>query len=236
MRRVSTDAIVYRVIKYSDSSCIAEAFTLDYGKIKLFMPKAFSKRGGVVKLVPSSIDFLQKDNSDLDKLYSILPDSSYLHFLEEPNISVRLSLICEVIDLLLPLDECHEVIYNMLLKMNRGNARKVVIYAVYAILKNSGNMPNLYRCSDCGDDIKDISFYVNDVCFCANCKDSKNNKVEPNINLIFRALKSKELYRNLTINFNEEVSTLSIFISHIEHATGRKIKTFTAYREILSLL
>ena len=47
MERILSEGIIYKISKYADNSAIASAYTLDYGKIKLFMPKAYSSKGGV---------------------------------------------------------------------------------------------------------------------------------------------------------------------------------------------
>ena len=44
MERVLTDGIIYKISKYADNSAIASAYTLDYGKIKLFMPNRRNRK------------------------------------------------------------------------------------------------------------------------------------------------------------------------------------------------
>ena len=41
MERILSEGIIYKISKYADNSAIASAYTFDYGKIKLFIPKAY---------------------------------------------------------------------------------------------------------------------------------------------------------------------------------------------------
>ena len=72
MERVLSEGIIYKISKYADNSAIASAYTYGYGRIKLFMPKAYSSKGGVQTFIPGEIDFLKKDTSELNKLSSLL--------------------------------------------------------------------------------------------------------------------------------------------------------------------
>ena len=92
MERILSEGIIYKISKYADNSAIASAYTLDYGKIKLFIPKAYSSKGGVQTFIPGEIDFLKKDTSELNKFYNFRPDTAYMEYASTPAISLRLSL------------------------------------------------------------------------------------------------------------------------------------------------
>jgi len=248
MAHITTDGIIYKIVTYSDSSCIATAFTEDYGKVKLFMPKAFSKRSGITKFIPSTLDILRKENRDLSKLYSYTTNSNYISFIEVPEITIRLNLLFDIIDSLLPLDENYNIIYKMILRMNRSNIDKATIFTIRAVLKLSGNLTDFYYCKRCSNPINDSSTYLNGDVVCINCvsindTNSSNNIniddayiIPSEVNLLLRALQSKELYQNIIINRKQDEKILELFVKHIEVVIGRKLKSYRSFKELMSTL
>lgn len=245
MGHITTDGIIYKIVTYSDSSCIATAFTEDYGKLKLFMPKAFSKRSGITKFVPAKLDILRKENRDLSKLYSYTTDPKYLPFLEAPEITIRLNLLFDIIDSLLPLDENYDIIYKMILRMTRANIQKATIFTIHAVLKLSGNLTDFYYCKRCNNTINDSSLYLNGDVICTACTENNtinntysadNYAISSEVNLILRALLSKELYQNMIVTRKQDENILDLFVKHTEFVLGRKLKSYRSFRELISTL
>jgi DNA repair protein RecO (recombination protein O) len=103
--RTHSKGIFYKLLNFSDNSAVGYAFTEEYGKLKFFIDKAFTKRGSVYKLIPGEIDFLKKENTDLNKFYSFKEDLTYYYFFEYLPLYLRLYLIFEVIDMLYNIEE-----------------------------------------------------------------------------------------------------------------------------------
>ena len=238
MKRISSNGIIYKYVVYSDSSCIASVFTEEFGKLKLFMPKAFTKKSGVVKFVPSTLDILRKENSDLFKLYSHSPHAKYISFLEVPDISIRLNLIFDIIDSLLPLDESYEYLYKLILNINKENAHKAIIYIIYIVFKISGSLPSFYTCRVCNNEIDLLSFYYEGDIICDKCVDKKTSTtpISEEINIIIKALKCNSTYKNMVISQDQEDKILQLFVEHVELVTSKKLKSFKSFRELLYYL
>ena len=60
----------YKLLNFADSSAIGFAFTEEHGKLKFFINRAFTKKGSIYKIIPGEIDFLKKENTDLNKFYN----------------------------------------------------------------------------------------------------------------------------------------------------------------------
>lgn len=238
MKRISSNGIIYKYTIYSDSSCIASVFTEEFGKLKLFMPKAFTKRSGIVKFIPSTLDILRKDNSDLFKLYSYSPHAKYISFLEVPEISIRLNLIFDIIDSLLPLDESYEYLYKLILNINKENVHKAIIYIIYIVFKISGSLPSFYTCRVCNNEINSLSFYLEGDIICDKCVGGKKSHtpISEEINIILKALKCNSTYKNIVIDKTQEDHVLQLFVQHVEVVTSKKLKSFKSFRELLYYL
>ncbi len=238
MKRISCSGVIYKYTVYSDSSCIASVFTKEYGKLKMFMPKAFSKRSGIVKFVPSTLDILRKENSDLFKLYSYSPDAKYISFLEVSDISIRLNLIFDIIDSLLPLDESYEYLYKLILNINQENVHKAIIYIIYIVLKVSGSLPSFYTCRVCHNDIEALSYYLEGDIICDKCVGGKKLPIpiSNEINPILKALSCNSSYKNMSISKTQENNILQLFVEHVEVVTSKKLKSFKSFRELLFYL
>jgi DNA repair protein RecO (recombination protein O) len=89
MTEVTTSAIIYRIFKYSDKSAIALALSPQYGKFKLFMPRAYSRKSGFMTFVPGTLTFLIKEHSDLHKFISFTHEPSFYHYIQTPDIIIR---------------------------------------------------------------------------------------------------------------------------------------------------
>ncbi len=236
MERKFTESIIYRVIKYSDNSAIAFSFSKEYGKLKLFIPKAYSKKNGILSFVPGEIDFLKKDNSDLNKLYSFRPNPNYKYFIEEPIIYLRLTLIFDVFDNLYDVSQKEDILWNMILRLRQDNVYNATIFIIYTLLKKSGYMFEFYHCQNCGCEINGNATLIDGFTYCKTCKNSGYIKINTDDLLILKALNNTDLYKKLKITLRKELSILEIFIKHIEVSTGKGLKSFSTFKSLVSSL
>lgn len=236
MERIFTPGLIYRLIKYTDSSAIALAFTRDFGKLKLFMPKAYTKKSGIMTLVPGEMDFLKKDNSDLNKLYGFRHDPAFMAFVEEPAVSLRLSLIFDVFDNIYETEQKEPALWTMITRFNKENASSALIYTFYVMLKNSGLMFNRGFCSACGKETRGGAALAGGLYYCRDCAPDVSLKIGYGEDLILRALGRPELYRNIKISGAQEAGVLDILICHTEAAVGGRLKSYGAFKALISSL
>lgn len=233
MERVLTDGIIYKISKYADNSAIASAYTLDYGKIKLFMPKAYSSKGGVQTFILGEIDFLKKDSSDLNKFYNFRPDTSYIEYPSTPAISLRLSLYFDIFDKFYELEQEDRVIWTILQKYKTAEYSKINLFSIYALLKNTGHMFNFSECSSCGEKIIEQGALYNGNYYCQKCAPAESFFTTGYVNTVLRAFANQELYKNLKVSIYDELSVLDLFVYHIESITGNFLKSYKLFKELI---
>lgn len=239
MERIITDALIYKVNKYADSSAVASAYTYDYGKIRVFIPQAFSKKRGVYTLIPGEIDFLKKENSDLCKLYSFRPYTEYMDYASIPEISLRLSLFFDIYDKFYGIEQQDSVFWKIITSYKSlKEYSKINLFGIYAVLRNTGHMFEFKECGSCGKSLIDEEeiYLSNNICYCSNCKVDNYFTINSYSFLILKAFEKKELYKNIKINRHNELAILDMFNSHIESITDNKLKSIRLFKEmILSL-
>lgn len=236
MERVFIEGIIYKIVKYTDRSAIAAAYSYDYGKIKLFIPKAFSGKNGILAFVPGEIDCLKKTNSDLNKLYAFRQFPEYMNYVEDPHISLRLSLFFDVFDNLYETEQRENLLWTLLKKFKSADPGKVLIFSIYAMLKNTGQMFGNSACCRCGKEPEDSAFLSGGYYFCENCAPEGAFEASFDANLILRSLGKNPLYKNININKAQEMKTLEVLIRHTETITGKKIKSYPTFKEMMCSL
>lgn len=236
MERVFIEGVIYKLIKYTDKSAIAVAYSFDYGKIKLFMPKAFTNKGGIIALVPGEIDCLKKNNSDLNKLYAFRQFPEYMPYVENPFISVRLNLLFDIFDNLYETEQKETLLWTLLKKFNSTEPAKVLIFSIYAMLKNTGQMFDFETCQTCGKVTEDSGALADGLYYCQNCAPIGSLKTDFDVNLILRSLSKSALYKNMNVTRNQENQILDVFVAHIENVTGKKIKCYKTFKELMRSL
>ena len=215
MERILSEGIIYKISKYADNSAIASAYTLDYGKIKLFMPKAYSSKGGVQTFIPGEIDFLKKDTSELNKFYNFRPDTTYIEYASTE------------------LEQADTVIWTIIKKYKTSDYSKINLFSIYALLKNTGHMFNFNICSSCGAKIEEQGALNNGLYYCNKCAPENSFYTESYVNTILRAFSSQELYRNIKISKYDELSVLDLFAYHIEQITVSLLKSYKLFKELI---
>lgn len=233
MERLITDALIYKVTKYADNSAIASVYSYDYGKLKLFLPKAYSNKSGIHTFIPGELDFLKKDTTDLNKFYSFRIDTNYAEYLSTPAVSLRLSLYFDIFDRLYDIEQQDNVIWTIITKYKTADYSKINLFGIYALLKNSGHMFNFNVCAECGSKIKEQgSLYLGQY-FCSTCAPKESYTPKSYVNTIMRAFSNQELYKKMKISINDEISVLDLFIHHIENITEKELKSYKLFKELI---
>ncbi|AEI14531.1 hypothetical protein Flexsi_0867 [Flexistipes sinusarabici DSM 4947] len=231
MKRIKTPAIIYKMMMYSDKSAISTAFSLSHGKIKLFINKAYSKRGGISKMLPGDLDFLKKSSSDLNKFYAFYQNIGMSHFLESPAVYLRMNLIFEIFDMFYGLDMPDERLWRLLMNVTPHNFRKSSIYISDYILNESGFRDNFIFCSSCDKHMVE-GFLEDGRVFCMDCSKGNGFYIDEKLVEIFNALDDNELYKKLFVISDVEMMYWDFFQKYFNKITGKKLKTLDTLKLI----
>ena len=166
MKQVNTPGIIYKMMRYSDRSAVALAFSPEYGKLKLFMPRAYSSKGGFMTFVPGSITFNMKETSDLHKFESFGHNPEFYYYTQVPEIMMRLHLVYDFYDHLFHVGEVSRALWSLSQKFNEDNYREVGLYSVYRLLREAGIMFDTL--CECGEMAGDHYLYDGQF-FCSHC-------------------------------------------------------------------
>ena len=232
MSRELTRGFFYKLLNFSDYSAIAYAYTEDYGKLKFFIGKAFTKKGSISKVIPGEIDFFKKANSDLNKFYNFRVFPDYYHYIEIKPIYLRLIIIFEIIDMLYPLEMADNYLFKLLLNVKEKNYTKFSIYTIYYILKKSGIIFDFHYCCKCGQQLNDTLFLCDEGLLCPDC--AIDFKIKKNIDntdyKVIKILEDKNAFRFKDIDEDREFRLLEIFTAYIEMHTNKKIKSLSGLK------
>jgi|GEM_PF-6795285 DNA repair protein RecO (recombination protein O) len=179
--------VIYRIIKYSDRSAICFGFTEKRGKLKFFIPNAFGKNRAVQKIFPADIKYIFKDNTDLHKILSIEYLTDYSFFQTETPIYLRLNLIFEILEVVLPLGAEVQELWKFIININRQNYLKATSYIIFYLLEISGFI-NRGRCVLC-----DVE--LDDGFICGNCFEIKH----PILTSFLKNVDDKVAFKNMVL-------------------------------------
>ncbi|ADD68292.1 DNA repair protein RecO [Denitrovibrio acetiphilus DSM 12809] len=233
MSREKTEAIIYKLVRYADSSAIAFAFTEDFGRLKLFVQKAFTKKGGIMCFMPGMLDFGKKD-TDLSKYYSFENNTAYYHYLNNHEIVMRMHLIFEIIEGLYEPELPDKKLFDLLLKYDDENFRKITPYIIYFILKRSGVMFQLDSCYNCGskDDVYCVTSHG--LC-CPVCSEQLGSAsyCDRESAYIIKCMGNSSLYRNVTVNRKQELQVLKGLSEYSAMVIEKPLKSLKTVLEII---
>lgn len=224
MSREKSEAIIYKLVRYADSSAIALAFTEDFGRIKLFIPKAFTKKGGVMCFMPGLLDFGKK-SSDLSKFYKFDNNTAYYHYLNNHEIIMRMHLVFELMDGLYEPEMPDKTLFDLMLKFTDKNFRKITPYILYFILKRSGVMYGLDSCSNCGS--TDELYTIGDKgLFCNICADQLGitSHCDKESAYIIKCMSNSSLYKSITVTRKQELQVIKALAAYSEHVLEKPFK------------
>lgn len=223
LNRIVSPGLIYKVYRYSDNSAIGQCFFKEFGKLKLFIPKMYSNKGGVTKILPGDIDFLKKEHSDLNKFYGIRYDTSKMCFVENVDIFIRLNLIFNVFDILYTEGEPDVDLYNLIMHIDAKNMKRAAIYITSYILKNQGIFPNLRQCGNCGKLIETTVGLSHNEIVCNNCIRGDDLSLTPEQYRIFSNIFNSDIFKHIDPAAEDEYNILSFIARYTQRISGRKI-------------
>jgi DNA repair protein RecO (recombination protein O) len=230
--KTSSSGIIYKTFNYSDKSAVSVAYTKEFGKIKLFMNKIYSKKGGVFKFIPGEIVFNKKNETDLHKFYQFNQYPKYFYFIDTPEIFLRLHLIFEIYDYLNEVEIPYPYLWKLLIKINKENYRKAVIYIILNIIETSGIMFELHKCPVCQKEFNEICLSQNGI-QCTHCSKKFKMKLNPTELHILQSTNDSNTYKKLEIKENSEKNILKFLIYYVEIMENKKIKSFQIIDKLL---
>lgn len=185
--------IIYRIIKYSDRSAICFGFTEKRGKLKFFVSNAFGKNKSIQKIFPSEITYVFKDNTDLHKISSLEYLTDYSYFQSETPLYLRLNLIFEVLDAVLPVGAPVDELWKFIMSLKIDNYKKGVSYIIAYLLELGGFLER-GSCVLCGSNIKGF--------ICENCSEEGSHSIVIDFLNIFYdkgSLKQLKIYDDIQL-------------------------------------
>ena len=225
MSRKSDNAIIYKLIRYQDASAIGLAFTESFGKVKLFIPKAYTKRGGVMSFVPGVLDFNHKESTDLSKYYGFAQNREYFHFIDVHDILLRLHLVFETVDILYGVDQSDERLWRLILKYSEENYRKLTPYILHHILSESGFGTDYSACCMCGGEA-DEGLICAEGLVCSYCTaPAESMKVSKSSLFFLKNISNNRIFKNIKIARNEELELIKLLSMLAEKAADTKLRS-----------
>jgi DNA repair protein RecO len=224
MSRQSSDAIIYKLHRYSDSSAVAKAFTLDHGRIKLFIPKAFSKKGGILTCFPCNIDFHMKENSDLCKFYTFTPKPQYYHFINSHEIVIRLHYLFEIFDGLYEEREKDSYLMRLIMKIDDENFRKAVSFTVRHMFERNGVLPDFSNCTSCGETENHDGYIVGGEFFCRKCRSAGIN-VTNAVYTFMQCAQDNALMKTHEVSRENEIEIIKFFSFYYKSLYAKELKS-----------
>jgi DNA repair protein RecO (recombination protein O) len=233
MSREKSPAFIYKLIRYADSSAIAFAFTKDFGRIKLFVPKAYTKKGGVMSFIPGVLDFSKKQ-SDLSKFYAFDCDTAYYFYLNNHEIVIRLHLVFEIMDGLYQPEMPDGTLFDLLTKYDDTNFRKLTAYLIYFILKRSGVMYDLHSCGNCGTE-ENVFTISNKGLLCDTCavQTGAESYCDRETAYVIKSMGNSQLYKNITITRKQEIDILKALSAYSSGVMEKPVKSLATLMEII---
>lgn len=234
MNQLTTPAVIYKIMHYSDHSAVALAFSPEHGKLKLFIPRAYSKKGGFMTFVPGSITYNVKDSSDLHKFVSFSHDPAYYFYTQTPEIMMRMHIVFDFFDSLYHTAETSKHLWQLICRFDADNFRKAGIYTIYKLLCESGIMFEL-SCR-CGRHDGRISLYNGEL-YCEKCGTDRGFKITADTSPLLITLGSNEHFRAAKISQAQEKELIAVFANHFQSVFNKEtalksVGVFFAMNEI----
>ncbi|MDR2401292.1 MAG: hypothetical protein LBD73_06545 [Deferribacteraceae bacterium] len=212
-------AVIYRLCPYSDSSAVASAVSSNHGKIKLFIKNAFGKKGAPVCLIPGSLSFSLKSGG-LSHFRSFSHNPDYYHYINNPDIAVRLNLCFDFFDQLFPLGEFSAAFWKLILKFTSENCREISLYAIYRLLKDAGFW--FYHSCACGKMEGALTLHREGI-ICESCAQiRKGFAIDKTAAACLPLFADTDAYRAAKFSPFEEEAVLKLFGAHIDAVLEKK--------------
>ena len=232
MAAEKTEAIVLKVVEFSESSCIVTLLTRDFGKIGALAKGARRRKspfeGALDLLSISRIVFLHKKSDALDLLTEAKLERRFRSALVDLNRLYSGFYVAELLNEMTdendPNRELFELARKTLVAIDQGNETSFqLLHFELAALKLLGHQPMLDQCVGCGrpKQFTDLNVQFgmkHGGIFCAVCRKGKSNVVNLSARAwkFLRDLENHEKPHSIELdeNHGEIRKFMNLFISH----------------------
>lgn len=176
-----TSAYVLRTYTLSDSDKICLLLTKDFGKVRAVAKGARRVRsrfgGSLEPLSEVQISFFGKEHQELTRLNRCELTQSNFDWSSSPEGEAASHYIAELVDQFLPPHEANPTVYRLLTAVtgclrNSEKFGAVLTYFEIWLLKLSGFLPALDRCSSCGTPFAEgeaVRIQIQGAALCESC-------------------------------------------------------------------
>jgi DNA repair protein RecO (recombination protein O) len=163
-----TEAIVLRTYRLGEADKIVSLFTRQAGRLRAVAAgsqRTKSRYGGTLEsLSYIRLWLFERENRDLLRVNSAELLESFFDMQKDYRVHVAAQYIAEVCERLLPERELNERAFRLLLATLRGlkhsgEVDRPLVYFNYWLLRLSGFLPDLDRCTGCGRALGDDPGY-----------------------------------------------------------------------------
>lgn len=221
---IKTNAIVLKIIPYSDTSVIAKLFTEEHGKISIIAKGAWKPKKSFGNMLDPmkhiSIQYYYKDSRSIQILKDISLIKQFSIIRAKLKKIILGQAIIEILDKSTiesaPMPILYRLCWRVLYKMNDSdiNCKILFLFFLYQITVQLGFMPNVDTCSKCNKNLEGAF-----------------------INLVVGELVCLECKEQSTIYINQEgLGVLKLLKSlHLDNIHYLKISTINLYSTIMFL-
>ncbi|PLX71020.1 MAG: hypothetical protein C0602_03025 [Denitrovibrio sp.] len=183
--------------------------------------------------MPGMLDFSKKD-SDLSKFYSFYNNTAYYHYLNNHEIVMRMHLVFEILDGLYEPEMADRKLFDLLLKYDDENYRRITPYIIYFILKRSGVMFDLAACENCGT-TDETHTVAEKGLYCDTCASQLDISgfCDKESAYIIKSMSNSALYRNITVNRKQELQVLKALAEYSAQVMEKPLKSL---KTVLSII
>lgn len=236
-----SEAIVLRVVEFSESSCVVTLFTKDFGKIGALAKGARRKKspfeGAIDLLVHCRILFLHKSSDALDLLTEARLERRFRSASEDLSRLYAGYYVAELLDLLThegdPYPELFDLANQTLVAIDEkvDLIRTIVRFELLG-LRILGHLPSLTECTGCGERVevgRRVAFsQLAGGVICPECKIGQRQLVSVQIKTIqvMRAFSEPDdaTWRNTEIPVESRGELRAVLNHYINHLIGHRPK------------
>ncbi len=229
MDHQKTDAIVLRVVEFSETSCIVTMFSRKLGKISAIAKGARRKKNpyeGALDLIAiCRIVFLHKSSQSLDILTEAKLERRFRSASRDLDRLYAGLYLIELLNLLTDEADPHEMLFDVaclaIARIDSDSSLKdALIEFEIRMLDLLGHLPMLTRCVGCGRERKTmnrVNFGLNEGgVICPECRSGKQN-------IISVSSEAMELLLRLTNHDEEKEQGPNLLSNHPAYAEVRRL-------------
>lgn len=240
-RIVKTEGIVLKYIKVKEMDAIANIYSKDYGKLRVYINGARNPKSKFVSLrILLFGEFQISLKKNLHKLNSIYIENSYRYVVEDMDKYFMGNYILELFDSSIDYEQVDESLYEMLkyslMTLNNLENKFLAIFRIffeYKLLKLLGYSLELQKCSICNLKNKLLSIIDinNGGIICRNCYREANEMLIIN----FETIKVLNLLLTNPFSVVKNIVINDIIYTELDNVAQKFIKKYLVSKEIKSL-